>query len=280
MEREEFFCGKDVGQNLFPWFAEILLSPIVYLAGIIQIFGEDNLEANMNITWYGHAAFGLEFGDTKILMDPFLTNSPSFGDQDKDAIIEGTTHVVLTHGHGDHFGDTVEIAEKTGATVVANYDLCMWLASKGVEKIDPTNTGGTVFHDGFSATYVQAQHSSAFIDENGVSHDLGHSNGVVLHIEGENTVYHMGDTDIFGDMALIQELHEPQVAMVPVGDRFTMGGAVAALACRRYFKFETVIPCHFGGFPIIDQTADKFVEAMESDADKVKVMTPGGSLQL
>ena len=85
----------------------------------------------------------------------------------------------------------------------------------------------------------------------------------------------MGDTDIFCDMSLINELHKPQLAMVPIGDRFTMGGAVAALACRRYFDFETVIPCHFGTFPIIDQTADLFVEAMEDQANRVKVMQVG-----
>lgn len=163
--------------------------------------------------------------------------------------------------------------------VIGNYDLCMWLASQGVETFDPTNTGGTVHHDGFSVTYVQAQHSSAHLDENGVSQDLGHSNGVVLHIDGEKTVYHMGDTDIFGDMALIEELHQPKIAMVPIGDRFTMGGAVAALACRRYFNFDTILPCHFGSFGIIDQNADKFVDAMEGDAGKVKVINPGDAVE-
>ncbi len=234
----------------------------------------------MKLTWFGHAAIGLEFGNSKILIDPMLKNTPWLDDQLADAAIDGTTHIVLTHGHGDHVGDTVEIAGKTGATVIANFDLCMWLGNKGVEKIDPTNTGGTVFHGGFSVTYVQAQHSSAHLDEDGISHDLGHSNGVVLHIEGEKTVYHMGDTDIFGDMALVQELHQPQIGIVPIGDRFTMGGAVAALACRRFFKFETIIPAHFGSFPIIDQTADKFVAAMEDDAAKVKVLAPGTDISV
>ncbi len=223
----------------------------------------------MKLTWFGHSAFGLAFGKTKILIDPMINNMPWFDSGRYDEAIEGTTHVVLTHGHGDHIGDTVEIAKKTGAMVIANYDICMWLAAKGVEKYDPTNTGGTVFHDGFSVTYVQAQHSSAHLDEKGISHDLGGANGVVLHIDGEKTVYHMGDTDIFGDMALIEELHQPQIAMVPIGDRFTMGGAVAALACRRYFNFETILPCHYGSFPIIDQTTEKFMAAMEGDAKKV-----------
>ena len=94
----------------------------------------------------------------------------------------------------------------------------------------------------------------------------------MLHFPGDKTLYHMGDTDIFSDMALINELHEPAIGIVPVGDRFTMGGAVAALACRSFFKFETVMPCHYGTFPIIDQTPDKFVAGMEGST--ARVLTP------
>lgn len=234
----------------------------------------------MKLTWFGHSAFGLEFGNSKILIDPMINNVPWFDKDGYDAAIAGTTHIVLTHGHADHVGDTVDIAAKTGAKVIANFDLCMWLGKKGIENIDPANTGGTVFHDGFSVTYVQALHSSAQLDEDGVSHCLGNPNGVVLHIDGEKTVYHMGDTDIFGDMALVQELHQPQIGMVPIGDRFTMGGVVAALACQRYFKFETILPCHFGSFPIIDQNADKFVQAMGKGADKIKSIEPGTTIEV
>ena len=93
----------------------------------------------------------------------------------------------------------------------------------------------------------------------------------MLHFDDEASILAMGDTDIFSDMALINELHEPDVGIVPIGDRFTMGGAVAALACRRFFKFESVIPCHYGTFPMIDQTADKFIEGMQGTATKVVV---------
>lgn len=233
------------------------------------------MEDQMHITWYGHAAFSVRTSKAKILIDPFFSGNPAFNEDLRADALEDVTHVALTHGHGDHVGDTIEIAKATGATVIANADICGWLSARGVENLDPGNTGGTVHHDGFSLTWVQAHHSSAQTDENGTSHDLGFSNGLIFHIDGEKTLYHMGDTDIFGDMALIEELHQPKIGIVPIGDRFTMGGAVAALACRRFFNFEAIIPCHYGSFPIIDQTPEKFIQAMEGQAGKVHVQPVG-----
>lgn len=217
----------------------------------------------MKITWLGHAAFRVEVPDAVILIDPFLTGNPGAAGLDLKAAVKGVTHIALTHGHGDHVGDTARIADETGAKVIANADLSEWLGHKGVKNLDPGNTGGTVFQDAFTVTFVNALHSSAAVTEDGVSHSLGSANGLVFHFEEAPTLYHMGDTDIFSDMALIDELHRPEIGLVPVGDRFTMGGAVAALACQRYFKFNTVLPCHYGSFPIIEKTADKFVAAME-----------------
>jgi L-ascorbate metabolism protein UlaG (beta-lactamase superfamily) len=128
---------------------------------------------------------------------------------------------------------------------------------------------------GFTTTFVNALHSSSYSSGDGPAVYLGNPAGLVLHFPDDKSLYHMGDTDIFGDMALIQELHQPQIGLVPVGDRFTMGGAVAALACQRYFTFETVIPCHFGSFPIIDQDAQKFVDAMEGAPSKVLLPEKG-----
>lgn len=222
----------------------------------------------MKLIWLGHSAFRVELGDKALLIDPFFTGNPAFegafGAQYEE-LISGVTHIILTHGHGDHMGDTLAIAEKTGATIIANFDLCMWLQAKGAEKIDPTNTGGTVYHDGFSVSYVNAVHSSAFLTEDGTSHCLGNANGIILKADGEPTLYHMGDTDIFSDMALINEIYQPEIGLVPIGDRFTMNARVAALACKRFFKFRTVIPCHYGSFPIIAPNADEFLAEMKGE---------------
>jgi L-ascorbate metabolism protein UlaG (beta-lactamase superfamily) len=233
----------------------------------------------MKITWLGHSAFRLETAKSTILIDPFFTGNPSFEGNDRKDAVKDVTHILLTHGHADHIGDTAAIAKETGAVVLCNYDLGMWLGHhQGVEKLELGNTGGTISLDGFSATFVNAFHSSAQITTDGVSHSLGSANGLMLHFEDEPGLLHMGDTDIFSDMALINELHRPEIGIVPIGDRFTMGGAVAALACRRYFSFAKVLPCHYGTFPALDQTADAFVEGMEDDAKNVAVPKSGESL--
>jgi L-ascorbate metabolism protein UlaG (beta-lactamase superfamily) len=234
----------------------------------------------MKITWLGHSAFRIETNAAKILIDPFLTHNPSFAGQDIKQVASGITHILLTHGHGDHVGDTISLARETGAVVLANADLAAWLGSKGVERIEMGNTGGTVSLGSFTATFTNALHSSAQITEDGVSHALGNPNGLMLHFDDEASLLHMGDTDIFSDMALLNELHQPDIGIVPIGDRFTMGGAVAALACRRYFNFKTAIPCHYGSFPIIDQTPDKFVSGMEGSKTQVKTPKQGETLSV
>ncbi|HVZ53852.1 MAG TPA: metal-dependent hydrolase [Pseudolabrys sp.] len=232
----------------------------------------------MQITWFGHSAFRLDFAGKAVLIDPFFTGNPAFT-AERAAAIAGVTHIVLTHGHGDHVGDTLDIAKATGAPVVTNYDLCMWLAAQGLEKFDPMNTGGTTDQGGFTVTLVRADHSSGDIRD-GMPVYLGNPCGVIVKAPGEPTIYHMGDTDIFGDMALINELHKPRIAFVPIGDRFTMGAASAAHAVKHFLTVDAVVPCHYGSFPIIDRTADKFVAAMKNGTTRVIVPDVGKPFDL
>ncbi len=223
----------------------------------------------MKITWFGHSAFRVAFGDAVIMIDPFLSGNPTF-DGDAMEAANGCTHVLLTHGHNDHVGDALNILKATGAQLVSTYEVCIWLSGQGVENANFANHGGTVDCGAFTTSVVQAVHSSS-ADVDGQITYLGNPAGLIVKAPGEPVLYHMGDTEIFGDMALINEIHQPQIGIVPIGDRFTMGAQTAALACQRFFDFETVIPCHYGTFPIIDQTADAFLAAMGEGSDNVKV---------
>lgn len=233
----------------------------------------------MKLTWYGHSAFKIDIDDASILIDPFLTGNPSFPEElDVEQVAEGVTHVILTHGHDDHIGDSIEILKKTGAQLTSNFEICMWATRQGVDNISPMNTGGLVNAGPFKVALTAAVHSSSK-QSDGEAIYLGNPHGVIIEVPGQKVLYHMGDTDIFSDMALINEIYRPRIGIVPIGDRFTMGGKVAALACRKFFDFDTIVPCHYGSFPIIDQTSDTFVGAMGPDGGKVSALNPGATLE-
>lgn len=235
----------------------------------------------MKLTWYGHSAFKVEIDGATILIDPFLSGNPKFPENlSVDQVAEGVTHVLLTHGHDDHIGDSLDICKKTGAQLTANFEICMWASGKGIENINPMNSGGFIDVGPFKVGLTVAHHSSATsMDGDGLKY-MGNPHGIILAAPGEPVLYHMGDTDIFGDMALINELHGPKVGIVPIGDRFTMGAKAAALACNRFFDFDTILPCHYGTFPILDQSAGDFVQALGANGSKVKVPAPGDSVEV
>jgi L-ascorbate metabolism protein UlaG (beta-lactamase superfamily) len=231
----------------------------------------------MKLTWYGHSCFKLEIGGSTLLIDPFLNGNPTFEKSGVafEAAIQGVTHVALTHGHGDHVGDAGAICKAGGATLYANYELAMFVKGQGAEKLEPMNTGGTVRGRDFDVTLVDALHSSS--SEQGVY--LGNPNGLVITPKSGPTVYHMGDTDMFPGMGLIAEFHKPSVGIVPIGDRFTMGAKSAAFACRRFFTFRTIVPCHYGTFAgMLAPSADEFVAEMKGQG--VVVPRVGQSIEV
>lgn len=232
----------------------------------------------MKLTWFGHSAYRIDIPGAAILIDPFLTGNPVFSGE-AAAVTEGVSHILITHGHADHVGDTLEIAARTGATVVTNFELCMYLASQGLKTFLPMNAGGTVDLGAFSVSMVRADHSAGMV-EAGVGFPLGNANGVIVAPKDGPVLWHMGDTDIFSDMALIAELHAVDVCICPIGDRFTMGGRLAALAMRRFVKPKVAIPCHYGSFPMIDQTPDLFMNEMEGSGIAVKLPAPGQPIDL
>ena len=217
----------------------------------------------MKVTWFGHSCIRIDMnqnGDqSALLIDPFLKGNPTF---DKSGFswaeaTKGITHVALTHGHSDHIGDTVEICKATGAPLLATYELALHLNGQGCEKIEPMNTGGTVYTADFDLTLVNALHSSS------TDVYLGNPNGIIVKPKMGPVLYHMGDTDMHAEMALIAEFHKPEIGIVPIGDRFTMGGRAAAFACKKFFNFKAVIPVHFGTFAgMLDPDASKFTAEM------------------
>lgn len=220
----------------------------------------------MKIIWLGHSGFRIEAADQVLLVDPWLRGNPSFDEARFDEAVEGTTHILVSHGHGDHSGDAPEISRATGAPVVGIYDWVTWVTE--AEKIEGIgfNKGGTIALGGVNVTMVHAVHSSSVAVE-GRPVYAGHESGYMIEAEG-HVIYFMGDTDVMADMALFEELHKPDIGIVPVGGHFTMDPKRAGFACRKFFNFKTVIPCHYRTFPLLAQSAAGM------DAGGAKIVEP------
>jgi len=226
------------------------------------------------LTWLGHAAFRIDTpGGKRIYVDPFLSGNPSCPDAEKEP--ERVDAIFLTHGHSDHVGDTVALAQKFGCPVVAQVEVRGWLAGKGVEMnmAHAPNKGGTVDVDGIKVTLTTGNHSSSADDGT----YLGESCGLVFKLEDGTTIYFAGDTNVFGDMALISRIYEPDVAVLPIGDHFTMGPREAAVALE-LLGVKRCVPSHYGTFPLLTGTPEKLREL----APGVEILAPepGGSVEL
>lgn len=231
----------------------------------------------MKIQWLGHSAFKLSADNAVVLIDPFLRGNPKFSGT-LDEAAEGVTHVLLTHGHNDHFGDTLDILKTTNATFVSTPELAGYVsAQSGAENCVGMNIGGTFEAGGIKVTMVQAFHSSSYEAPDGNVIYGGMPAGLIVEMGGHR-IYHMGDTGIFSDMGLINELYRPDVGIVPMGGHFTMDAEAAALAINRYFDFETVLPCHYGTFPILAQNTDDFAKNVKKGS--VKTPAPMGTITL
>jgi L-ascorbate metabolism protein UlaG (beta-lactamase superfamily) len=195
----------------------------------------------MELTWLGHSAFRLDAAGKRIYIDPFLHGNPKCPEGEQTP--ERVDVIALTHGHGDHVGDTVELAKQHGCTVIAPVELAGWLGSQGVEDARDPNKGGTTEVDGVRFTFTNAHHSSS----NNDGEYMGEPCGIVVRAEGKS-IYFAGDTCVFGDMALIARLYAPDLAVLPIGDHYTMGPQEAALALE-LLGAKRCLPCHYGTFP-------------------------------
>jgi L-ascorbate metabolism protein UlaG (beta-lactamase superfamily) len=224
----------------------------------------------MKLTWFGHSAFMLDDGEHTVLVDPFVSGNPV---SDVDPATLSPQTILLTHAHNDHVGDTIEIAKRSGATVIATFELANWVASRGVEHTIGGNHGGTVAFAGGTAKFTPAWHTSSYTDESGNVVAPGLPAGFLIRFAGK-TIYAAGDTALFLDMQLIGEAH-PDIALLPIGDHFTMGPDDAFRAVT-LLRPGTVVPIHYNTFPPIRQDADRFKQRVESEtASRVLVMQPG-----
>jgi len=207
----------------------------------------------MNIIWLGHSGFRIEIEGAVILVDPWLTGNPMFPAARRDEAIRGATHVLITHGHGDHTADAVAISEELSIPVVGIYDLMTWWEGKHGISIVGYNKGGTADLNGAKVTMVNACHSSSVAAKDGPVY-AGHESGYMIAGEG-HVIYVSGDTDIMADMEWMAEFHRPDIGILCAGGFYTMDMKRAAFAAKKYFDFKTVIPCHYRTFPALEQDA-------------------------
>jgi L-ascorbate metabolism protein UlaG (beta-lactamase superfamily) len=204
-----------------------------------------------------------------VLLDPWYTGNPAFPERARPKTAD---LILISHGHSDHITDAAAMAKQTGATVVGIWEVTSWLSAKGVQSVDPMNKGGTITAKGLRITMTDARHSSSF-DDNGVIY-LGEAAGFVVRLENGQTIYYAGDTSLFGDMKLIGELYKPDIAFLPIGDRFTMGPDAAAMAAQ-WLGVKQVVPMHYGTFPLLTGTPEQLEKHLAGKGIEVLALKPG-----
>jgi L-ascorbate metabolism protein UlaG (beta-lactamase superfamily) len=209
-------------------------------------------KSKLTITWFGHSAIKLETSSGKtILLDPWLDN-PKAPREIKDTI--GADIILVSHGHSDHLGNTIEIAKRTNANVICIFEMYLFLQNKGVSTAIGMNKGGTLNVDGITITMTDAKHSSTIEDGANILCG-GEAAGFVVELENGFKIYYAGDTSVFSDMKIIGELYTPDVAFLPIGDMYTMGPKEAAYACA-LINPKYIIGMHYGTFPVLSGTPE------------------------
>ena len=224
----------------------------------------------IQLTWLGHASFRIVTpGEKTIYVDPWVMGNPMCPEREKE--VTHADALFCTHGHQDHIGDAVAIIKQHDPEVVGIYELCAWLKKNGAQRVLPMNKGGTQMVAGVKVTMVHADHSCGIMDGDEIIYG-GDAVGYVMEFENGVKIYHAGDTNVFGDMAIIRELYAPEIVMLPIGDLFTMSPREAAYACK-LLQPKFVIPMHFGTFPpLVGRPA--YLQALAPDVQVVE-MTPG-----
>lgn len=227
----------------------------------------------MNIIWLGHGSWRIEMADLVMLVDPWLQGNPSLDAAHYAAAKAGATHILLTHGHGDHASEVVDLARELDIPVVGQYDLMSyWQGDLGLNTIG-FNKGGTVDLGGVLVTMVNAVHSSSLETADG-PRCAGSEAGFVIRGEG-HSIYLSGDTDVMADMEIIAERWQPDIGILSAGGYFTMDMEGAAYAAKKYFDFKMVIPGHYKTFPILAQDAQALIDALpDVDVRTPDVMEP------
>lgn len=229
----------------------------------------------MQITWLGHGTFEFRLSSGEVfLMDPWTEGNPSFPASHK---IERLDAICITHGHFDHIHDAVPLAKTFSPEVVAIYETCQWLEAQGVRNTRPMNKGGSQKIGPVTVTMTHAIHSCGILDEGKIIYG-GEAAGYVLRFEDGRSLYFSGDTSVFTDMQLIEQLYHPELAFLPVGDLYTMGPKEAALACCM-LKPKKVIPMHFGTFPPLTGRPEPLAELLRDQKIEVWPLEPGKSVE-